>query len=78
MTIKELRQKHHMTQEQFANEMEVSRITISRLEMGIAVVAKTAFICRLMDRFGLTLQEAWDVVYNVDDGGGKREAADAE
>lgn len=78
MTIKELRQKHHMTQEQFANEMEVSRITISRLEMGIAVVAKTAFICRLMDRFGLTLQEAWDVVYNVDDGGGKRETADAE
>lgn len=67
MTIKALREKNGLTQEQFAAEMDVSRITIARIERGERLVAKTSFICRLMDRFGLTLQEAWDVVYNVGD-----------
>lgn len=58
MTMKELRARQNMTQEQMAETMGVSRITIARIEAGNTTDIKMGFVLRLMEKFGISLDEA--------------------
>ena len=58
MTFREFRQKKGLTQEQMADALEISRISIVRLEAQGAN-PKADLIRRLMRVFSLPIEQAW-------------------
>lgn len=62
MAIKDFRKQQKLTQAQFAEKLKVSRITIVRYEADPSSIG-VSFLKDLMDAFGLTLSEAWEVIY---------------
>lgn len=56
MTLKGLRKQKNLTQEQLAELLGVSRITIVRLEAGSAKMTLRV-LERIMEEFGLTYEE---------------------
>lgn len=57
MTMKDFRAKHNLTQEQLAESLGVSRITIARIEAGAASV-KIEIVLRMMEIYGVSLNDA--------------------
>lgn len=64
MTLKQFRARRNMTQEQMAEAIGVSRITIARIEAGNAIDVKMGYALRLVDRFGISLDEAVEMLIN--------------
>lgn len=62
MTLKEYRKSLKLTQEQFADKIHVSRITIARLE-GNPSTMKVELLKRIMATFHLSLKEAWALLF---------------
>lgn len=57
MTMKDFRAQHNLTQEQLAESLGVSRITIARIEAG-AAAAKIDIVLRMMEIYGVSLGDA--------------------
>lgn len=57
--IQELRKEHKLTQEELANEVGVTRQTITSLETG-KYTASLALAYRIAHFFGLTIEEVFD------------------
>lgn len=62
MTLKEFRKSLNLTQEQFADKVQVSRITVARLEADSSTM-KVDLLKRIMGAFHLPLKEAWAMIY---------------
>ena len=61
MTIKEIRQSKHMTQDELAEAIGCARITVARMESGRAPVSMK-ILQRLGQVLNLTLSEVVDVL----------------
>jgi len=62
VTLKEFRKSLNLTQEQFADKVQVSRITVARLEADSSTM-KVDLLKRIMGAFHLPLKEAWAMIY---------------
>lgn len=61
MSLKKFRKEYRLTQEQLADALGVSRITIARLESDSTGV-KCEIVKRLITAFDLSLEDAWAVI----------------
>lgn len=59
MTLRDFRRSYGLTQEEFAEKIGVSRITIARLETGAHVTLNT--LVAISDAFGITLDETHEL-----------------
>jgi len=60
MTLRELRFRHNLTQEELATITEVTQQYISRVESG-KVRVSPGYAEKLRQHFKLTLEQAWDM-----------------
>ena len=60
MTLKQFRQTRKITQDELAEALRVSRITIARIETGRAT-AKTEMIERFIEVYQVPIEEAWAI-----------------
>ena len=58
MTLKQFRRAKGITQDELAEALHVSRITIARIETG-RTVAKTEMIDRFMEVYDVPIEAAW-------------------
>lgn len=61
VTMKDFRARHNLTQEQLAESLGVSRITIARIEAG-AVTVKIETVLRMMEIYGVNLRDALTIL----------------
>lgn len=64
MTLKELRKLHKLTQTEMADRVNVTRVTIARIETGTRK-ASPELVNRVMKEFNLSVEEVWDMFYSV-------------